>query len=181
MTDTHAERRRRIRHQLPLLVSLVLLWMLLWSAFTWLGLVTGVMVAIIVTRVFYLPAIEFSGRFNPWLFLRFLGRFAGGLIVGSFQVAVTALRPRGVRQNAVLAIQLVTRSDLILTLTAIAISLLPGSIVVEVDREKAILYVHALDTPDTAAVDRVRSSVLATEASLVRALGSRTDLTRIIR
>ncbi|WP_223848759.1 hypothetical protein [Microbacterium hominis] len=41
--------------QLPFFVWLVALWMLLWGQFTVLAAVTGLIVAIVVTRVFRLP------------------------------------------------------------------------------------------------------------------------------
>ena len=49
---SNGEVRRRLWQQLPLLVGLVLLWMVLWNQFTVLSLVTGVVVAVVVTRVF---------------------------------------------------------------------------------------------------------------------------------
>jgi multicomponent Na+:H+ antiporter subunit E len=171
----------RIWQQLPLLVALVLLWMLLWGQISWLSLVSGVLVSVGVTRMFYLPPVELSGRFNPFWFVVFLARFLGDLVVASFQVAFQAIRPRGVTSNAVIAVDLVTRSDFVMTLTSIVISLIPGSIVLEVDRADSILYLHALNVRDTVGVERLRAKVLSVERSLVRALGSKQDLERTAR
>lgn len=168
----------RVWRQLPLLVGLVVLWMLLWGVIDWLSLATGIVVAVVVTRLFYLPPVELSGRFNPWWFLVFLGRFLAELVVASFQVAFQALRPRPIASNAVIAVDLVTRSDFITTTTAIAISLIPGSLVVEVDRHRSILYLHVLAVSDRDAADMVRMRVLAVERSLVRAFGSVDDVER---
>ncbi len=174
--ETRKEVRWHIVQQLPLLVVLVVLWMMLWGALSWLNLVTGIVLALLVTRLFYLPSIELTGRLHPWWFLVLLARFAFDLVLASFQVAVLAFR--GVRLNAVIAVPLVSRSDLITTLTAINISLIPGSIVVEVDRGRSILYLHVLDTPDQARADAMRQKVLATEERTIRALGSAEDLRR---
>jgi multicomponent Na+:H+ antiporter subunit E len=178
--DTAARKRAGARtlQQLPLLVVLVVLWMLLWGNISWLNLVTGAILAIVVTRVFYLPPVELSGRFNPFLFAGFLGIFARQLVVASFQVAGQAFG-RPIRTNSVIAVQLFTRSDFIMTLTAIALSLIPGSLVVEADREGSILYLHVLNTPDASAVEKARREVLAIERRLVRALGSRDDIARM--
>ena len=151
MTDPTTRRHRqglrwRIWQQLPLIIGLVVLWMLLWGSVTWLTLATGIVIAVVITRLFYLPPVELSGRFNPFWFLVFLGQFLGELVYASFQVGFQALSPRGVTSNSVIAVQLITRSDFLLTLTAIALSLVPGSIVVEVDREKSILFLHSLNT-----------------------------------
>jgi multicomponent Na+:H+ antiporter subunit E len=171
----------RLWQQLPLLVALVVLWMLLWGIVDWLTLATGVILALVVTRLFYLPPVELSGRFNPLWFLAFLARFALNLFVASFLVAYQALRPKGIKSNAVIAVDLVTRSDFVMTATAIAISLVPGSLVVEVDRQRSILYLHVLSVADRDETDLVRMRVLSVERQLVRAFGSRDDVERTSR
>ncbi|WBU39288.1 Na+/H+ antiporter subunit E [Homoserinibacter sp. YIM 151385] len=165
--------------QLPLLVALVLLWMLLWGTVSWLSVLSGLAVAVVVTRVFYLPPVELSGRTNVlWLFV-FLGIFLWDLVRASFQVAARAFDPRGIRGNAVIAVQLHTRSDFIVTITSVVVSLVPGSIVVEVDRDRSILYLHALGARTEADIEKVRRDVLRVERGAVRALGSRADLRRL--
>lgn len=162
--------------QLPLLLVLVLLWMLMWGSLTLLTFLTGVLVAIVVTRVFYLPPVELSGRFHPLWFVAFALRFALELAKASILVSWQAFSPRGPGRSSVIGVQLLTRSDFIMTVTAIAISLIPGSIVVEVDRAGGILYLHVLGASDDAAIASSRDNVLAIEVLLVRALGSRDDL-----
>ncbi|MDF1479243.1 Na+/H+ antiporter subunit E [Leifsonia sp. H3M29-4] len=169
----------RIWQQVPLILGLVVLWMLLWGEFSWLALASGVLVAVLVTRAFYLPAVELSGRFNPFWFLVFLGRFGFDLAVASFQVAWIAVRPRPPGRNAVIAVDLVTRTDFMTTAVALAISLVPGSVVVDVDREASILYLHVLGVDDQTQVTAVRERVLGVERALVRALGSADDVRRV--
>lgn len=176
---TRGEVGRSFARQIPLLVGLVVLWMCLWNQFTVLAFVTGVAVAVLVTRVFFLPPVELSGRFNVWSALVFLGHFLVDLVRASVQVAWQAVRPRGVDSNAIVAVQLHTRSDFIMTLVAEAISLVPGSLVVEADRERSILYLHALAVDDAAGVESVRSGVLVVEKRLAKVLGSADDLRRI--
>lgn len=179
---SNSEERQHIRvrlwQQLPLLVALVVLWMLLWGTISWISVLSGILVAIVVTRVFYLPPVELSGRFNPFWFLVFLGRFLFDVVVASFTVAGQAFRPRGVRSNAVIAVDLVTVSDFITTLTALAVSLVPGSLVIEVDRDRSILYLHSLGVDDREGVEQIRHKVLGVERAIVRAVGSRADVER---
>lgn len=176
--STRGEARARFVQQLPLLLALVVLWMLLWGAVSWLNLVTGALIAVVVTRAFYLPPVELTGRFHPVWFAVFLGRFSSELVVASFQVAAQAFYPRPVTLNAIIAVQLRTRSDFILTLTAISLTLIPGSLAVEVDREKSILYLHLLNIRNTAGVEGMRHKVLAVEHRLARAFGSTEDRRR---
>jgi multicomponent Na+:H+ antiporter subunit E len=182
MSEPKTDRRARwtrIWQQVPLTVMLIVLWMLLWGNVSWLNLVTGLVLALIVTRVFYLPPIDLSGRFHPGWVLVFVGHFAWKLVIASFQVAGQAFAPRPFVPNAVIGVQLFTRSDIIMTLTALTLSLIPGSLVVEADREKSILYLHVLRTPDLDAVEAARSQVMRIERRLVRAIGSRQDLERM--
>lgn len=180
MTDRSLRKavRWRLWQQLPLLVALVLLWMLLWGTISWLSLISGAVIAVLVTRLLYLPPVELSGRFNPFWFVVFLARFFFDLVVASFQVALQAFSPRGIRRNAVVEVDLETRSDFIMTLTAIAISLIPGSIVLDVDRHNSILYLHAINMDDATEIERLRAKVLSIERQLVRALGAAEDVRR---
>jgi len=181
MTERAAKRRMRVRlwQQVPLIVMLIVLWMLLWGQFTALSFATGLVVALLVTRAFYLPPIDLSGRLHPGHLAVFVGIFSWKLVVGSFQVAFQAFSPQPIRGNGVIAVQLFTRSDLIMTLTAITLSLIPGSLVLEADRERSILYLHVLGAGPGDSVDRTRADAARIERRLVRAIGSREDLERM--
>lgn len=172
-----AEPKRRITllQLSPLLVALVAFWMLLWGSVTPLTILTGIVVAVVVTRVLYLPRVILAPRFNPFWFLVFVGVFFGQLVVASFQVAFQAIFARRIQRNAIVKVQLHTRSDFILTGTSIAISLVPGSVILEVDREHAILYVHVLGADSRDDIARAKRNILATERRLLRALGSRDE------
>lgn len=165
-------RRATFVEQLPLLLALVVLWMLLWGSLTPLTIVTGMLVALAVTRAFYLPPVERSGRFNFLWLIVFLGRFLGELVVASFQVAVQAFAPRPVPHSAIVRVDLRTRSDFIMTGVSLAVSLVPGSLVIEVDRANARLYVHALGVSTAEGVEKARAHVLSLEHDLLRAWGS---------
>lgn len=173
---TRRELRWRIWQQLPLILILVVLWMLLWGTVSVLSVTSGVVIALAVTSALYLPPVQLSGRFNPFWFAVYLIRFLGELVAGSVNVAWRAFSPKGVTGNSIIAVHLVTRSDIIMTLTAITVTLIPGSMVLEVDRQKSVLYLHALNTTDESAVNALRRSVHSVERSLVRALGSPEDV-----
>lgn len=176
-TASAQEERRQIPllQQVPLLVALVLVWMALWGSVTPLTIVTGIVIALLVTRAFYLPPIELSGRVNPLWLIVFLARFFGELFVASFQVALLAFQPRGIPHSAVVRVQLRTRADLILTLTSLAISLVPGSLVIEVDRRRAVLYVHVLGAESEQDVEDARRHTLSIERLLIAAIGSQAE------
>lgn len=163
-------------HELPLLLGLLLTWMLLWREFSWLSLVSGVVVSIIAMRLFYLPPVILAGRFNVWWALRYLGYFLWHLALASVQVAWLAIKPGPPPRTAIIAAKLRTRSDFVLTLVALTISLIPGSLVVEVDRFGSTLYLHVLNTPTQREIRLMRAQIARIERLLVRTLGSRAEV-----
>lgn len=179
MSEAVRTRRWRLWQQMPLLVALVVLWMLLWGEVTLLSALSGVAVALGVTRVFYLPPVELSGRINLAWAVVFVAHFAWDVVVSSVVVAAHAFRPRRLPQNAIIEVQLRTRSDFVMSVIAIVLSLVPGTLVLEIDRERALLFLHVLGAGSMAAVERHRRAALALERLVVRAIGSRADLERI--
>ena len=165
--------------QLPFFLWLVALWMLLWGQFTWLAFLSGVVVAVFVTRVFRLPPVELSGRVNLWYGLLFVLSFAVALVRGSITVAWQVIDPRRQPGAAVIAVPLQTDDDLIMTHTAVTASLIPGSLIVDVDRDRRVLYLHVIGVRDDASVEAQRRSVRRWESRIVRAVGSRTQVDRL--
>lgn len=162
-------------------VWLVVLWLLLWGRVS-LGLTaSGIVVAALVMLAFPLTPIAVEGRLRPWSALRFGTRFAGDVLLASVQVAWLAVRPGPEPETAVIAVGLRTRSDLMLTLVAEALGLVPGSMVVEVDRRERTLYLHLIGVRDRAAVERERLRVHALEARMIRAFGSPDDRAALAR
>ena len=166
----------RMRHQLPLLVWLVLVWILLWGTWSWANLISGVAVALGVMLLLPLPPVVGGTRVRPLPLVRFVGHFLVDLVLSGAQVAWRALGPGGVTQGAIVRIQLRTDSDLLLTVVAETISLVPGSLVIDLDRERRLVAVHLLHADDLADVGRQKADVLATEDRIVRAFGTTADI-----
>ncbi|MDN3495041.1 Na+/H+ antiporter subunit E [Planococcus sp. APC 4015] len=162
--------------QLPFFFWLVALWMLLWGQFTWLAFFTGVAVAVFVTRIFRLPPVDLSGRVNPWWGAVFIVTFFLALVRGSLLVAWQVLDPRSQPVSSIIAVALRTDDDLIMTHTAVTASLIPGSLIVEADRTRRILYLHVIGASTAEQVEHQRRAILGWEARIVRAVGSRAQL-----
>lgn len=163
-------------HELPLLIGLVILWSMLWREISLLSVVSGVIVSIVVMRLFYLPPVELAGRFHPWYALRYLGYFLWNLGLASWQVAWLAVRPGPTPKTAIIGVRLRTRSDFVLTMVGLTISLIPGSLVAEVDRFQSTLYLHVLNTPTQREIAQMRRSVATIERLLILAIGSRHEV-----
>ncbi|MCF6509292.1 Na+/H+ antiporter subunit E [Blastococcus sp. MG754426] len=166
----------RLRHQLPLLVWLVLVWNLLWGTWSWANLLGGVVVALAVTLLLPLPPVEGGARVRPIAFVRFLSYFVVDLVSSGALVAWQTVRPSGIDRSAIVTVQLRTDSDLLLTILSESLTLVPGSMVIDLDRERRTLGLHILHVRHEADVERQRASVLAQEERVVRAFGSPDDI-----
>ena len=176
---TRRERLEAVGNQIPPLIALTVLWMLLWGEFSWLNLLVGLVVGLVVTVAFYLVPVQLSGRVHPLHAIIFFVRLIVDIVRASIDVSWLAVKPHLVTSNAMLAIRLRTRSDLILTWTAVATSIVPGSIVVDIDRESSILYLHVLNLHSADDIERSRRLVQDTERRIVRGFGSREDVERM--
>ncbi len=165
--------------ELPLIVWLVLVWGSLWRDFTGPNLLFGAVIAIIVTRFFYLPPVELSGRFNIVHAFTFGVRFFGKLVVASLEVFWLAVSRGPNIRNAVVAVQLRSSSDFIVTATGHTLTLIPGSLVVDVDRSTSTLYLHCLNVTTAGEADAIRQEARSVEAQIIRVLGSKEELDRL--
>lgn len=166
----------RWRDRLTAVVGLVTVWMLLWGVFSWANLISGLVVAAVVLAVFPLPPVTFAGRPRPLGLLRFAWRFLTDLVVASAQLAVLAFRFGHHPRSAIIRVPLRVPSDLVLTLTGEAVSLVPGSLIVDTDQASTTLYIHVIAVPDREAVERFRHDVYEVEARIVRAIGSDAEI-----
>ncbi|MDQ0689141.1 Na+/H+ antiporter subunit E [Arthrobacter sp. W4I7] len=171
-----SRRRISLRQELPLLVWLVIVWGALWQDFSPGNLLFGALLAVAVARLFYLPPVELSGRFNILYAVPFSLMFLAKVAVASAQVLYLAVMRGSEVKNALVAVTLRSHQDLLVTATGHVISLIPGSLVVEVDRSTSTLYLHALNISSAEEVENFRQEVRSIEAGLIRIMGTREEL-----
>ncbi|MEG3636946.1 Na+/H+ antiporter subunit E [Micromonospora palythoicola] len=172
-------RTARRRNQVVAVTALVAVWVLLWGTLSWANIIGGLVVAAVLLAVFPLPPVTFAGRLRPLPLLRFWLRFLRDLVVASAQVAWLAVRVGHTPRSAIIAARLRVNTDLNLTLTAEALSLLPGSLILEADRRTGTLYIHVLGVTSRDEVERFRRGVLELEARIIEAIGSPEELRRV--
>ncbi len=166
----------RRRFQVGAILLLTLAWMLLWGSASPLTIAGGLVVSWIITRVFWLPPIRYRGRVRPWALLTLVLVVMRDLAVASVRLAVVALRP-GIRLTpGIVRVDLRGDHDLYQVALAHLISIVPGTLAVDMGRHPRCLYLHAFNLPDAAAVTGVRANALALEARLMRAFASTQEL-----
>ncbi|SCF38170.1 multisubunit sodium/proton antiporter, MrpE subunit [Micromonospora purpureochromogenes] len=165
-------RAGRRRDQAIALGWLIAVWNLLWGEISWGNLLGGALVGVAVLLFFPLPPVSFGGRLRPRALLVLLATFVAELVDASVRVAAIAVRPGYRPRGAIIGVRLRVGTDLNLALTAELLSLVPGTLILEVDREAAILYVHVLDVRRPEDLSDSRARVLTVEERVVRAVGS---------
>ncbi len=164
------------RTELPLLIWLVIVWGALWRDFSPGNLLFGALIGLLVAKFFYLPPVELSGRFNVLRAIPFALMFLAKVVAASFLVLYLAAVKGPQVRSAVVAVPLRSHSDLMVTATGHVISLIPGSLVVEVDRSTSTLYLHALNIHKEADINKIRQQTQDIEAGLIRIMGTREEV-----
>jgi multicomponent Na+:H+ antiporter subunit E len=159
---------RRIALRTWVLVWLVLVWILLWGTFSAANIVSGLAVALIITLLLPLPTVPIEGRVHPLTLMRLIGLVAWYLVLSSAQLAWLAVKPGPPPLSAVLRAQLAIKSDLVLALAVNIINLTPGTIVLEIDQVRRMIYVHVIDVGSDRAVNRFYRQIEQIERLLVR-------------
>lgn len=161
--------------QWPTVIGLTLLWSALWQDFRPGTLLIGLGVSLLVLWAFPLPRVPFAGRANIWYILVFSAVFLWKIVLASIDVARDAIvkGPRII--NSVIAVKLRSHDDLIVTAVGHSLALIPGSLVIDVDRPSSTLYLHVLEVKTEDDVDEFRRGSLAIEARIIRAIGSKED------
>jgi multicomponent Na+:H+ antiporter subunit E len=158
---------RRLALRAWVLCWLVLVWILLWGTVSAANIVSGVVIALLITLFLPLPVVPVEGRLHPLSLLRLMAVVAYDLVLSSVQVAWLAIKPGPPPLTAVLRARLAVKSDLVLALAANIITLVPGSIVLEIDQARRLIYVHVIDVGSDRAVARFHRQIAQIERLLV--------------
>ncbi|GHH64421.1 putative cation antiporter subunit [Streptosporangium violaceochromogenes] len=152
---------------------LAVTWLLLWGELTVGNVLGGLLAGVAVVWLLPLPAFDSGVRVHPVAAVAFLARFAWDLVFSSMRVAWWALRP-GRPPVHVVEVRLRTSSPVMTVLVVIALSALPGSLVLEADFPGRRLTLHVLGiTGDVRAT--VRADVTRLEGAIVAAFGTAAD------
>jgi len=155
------------------LVVLVLVWMALWGSASLIVILIGLVVSALILLLFPLPTMMFRFGVHPGRTLVLVVRFLWDVVVASVQVGWLAIRPR-LPQPRITTVQLASDSDLLEALTALAVSLVPGSLIVDADAGTRTLTIHVLDARNRS-MDDFAARVLAQERRIRLALGDDDD------
>lgn len=156
--------------RLGAVVWLTIVWCAVMESFRLGTIVAGVVVGAVLTLLFPTRAGTLSGtRFRPIAFVVMNATLFGRLLAANVQVAWAVISPsRAGLRRGIVAVPLVPSTELVLNLLLNAVSLTPGTLILEVRREPLVLYIHVLQLRTEAAV---HLEVLQMQRRIVAALG----------
>ena len=160
---------RRWTLQLWVLIWLVLVWLLLWGNISVANVLSGLVLAVLITLLLPLPTVPVQGRLHPLSLVWLAANVLWWLLQSSVQVAWLAIRPGRPPLSAVLRTRLELKSDFVLALGVNIMNLTPGTIVLEVDQARRLLYVHVLDVGVQRSLDRFYRQAAQLERMLIAA------------
>jgi multicomponent Na+:H+ antiporter subunit E len=166
---------RRIALRAWVLCWLVLVWILLWGNISAANILSGLAIALLITLLLPLPAVPVEGRLHPLSLLRLIVTVFYYLALSSVQVAWLAVKPGPPPVSAVLRAHVAVKSDLVLALACNIFNLIPGSIVLEIDQTRRMLYMHVIDVGSDRAMNRFYKQVTEVERLLVSTFERETD------
>jgi multicomponent Na+:H+ antiporter subunit E len=161
--------------RITVLVALTAVWVLLWGSYSVTNALSGLIVALAITSLLPMPPVPVQGRVHPLSALRLVIQVAWYLVEASVQIAWLAIRPGPPPLSAVLRAQVSIKSDLVLVFAVNIVSLIPGSIVLEIDQVRRVFYCHVIDVGSSRSVDRFYRLVGEVERLLVAAFEREAD------
>lgn len=168
--------RRPRRSQLVYGVALALTWVLLWGDLSVANVLAGLAIASVLVVALPMPPIPFSGTIRPAGLLRLAGHFLYDVAVASFQVAWQVFRFGRQPHSVIVSLNMRSDSDLYLTITAEMISLVPGTLTIDLRRPDSTLLVHVFGVEDD--LEARIASIRAQEDRVLAAFASDAELAR---
>ncbi|ADG80295.1 Cation antiporter OS=Tsukamurella paurometabola (strain ATCC 8368 / DSM / CCUG 35730 / CIP 100753/ JCM 10117 / KCTC 9821 / NBRC 16120 / NCIMB 702349 /NCTC 13040) OX=521096 GN=Tpau_3717 PE=3 SV=1 [Tsukamurella paurometabola] len=160
---------RAVLAKLAQLVWLDAVWVMLWGRITPGNIAAGLLVGAAILLLLPLPPVPVEGRVHIGSLLKLVIVFVGDMIKSSVQVAWLALRPGPPPMSAVLRAKVEVKSDLVLTLLVDMMNLIPGTMVLDIDTKRRLLYVHVVDVSSEKAVRQFYRSTARLERLCISA------------
>lgn len=155
--------------RLAMAAWLVIVWVALWGDLSVANVVSGAAVAAALLIVFPLAGRAGARQHvRPLAVLRLAGHLVRKLLESNLTITRTVLSRRDRVRTGVIAVPMVCDSDGLLTMVANLTALSPGLMVIEIERDPTVCYVHVLQLDD---VEAARAEVRTLERLVIEAFG----------
>lgn len=156
-------------------LSLTLIWVLLWGAASPANIVSGLAVGVLLVLVLpsRLARPVNAGRVRPGTVARLAGYMAVNVVKSNLVVIRDILSRQPRLHTGIVAVDLPECSDEVVTLITNLLAVTPGTMPLEISEQPRALFVHVLHLEDPAAA---RRGILHLVALCVRSFGSDDDV-----
>jgi multicomponent Na+:H+ antiporter subunit E len=159
-----------------LLVWLLLVWVMLWGRITVAVVVFGLVVALGVRLLFPLPDVRSRFFAHPHRLVGLVAYLTWDVVLSGLRVVWLVLRHGSSTKGAVIAVPVLSDTEQVIVVAANLLSLAPGNFVLQIDRERLIFYVYALDVRSPAQADRVHDELLNRQLRVIKAFGTAQEI-----
>ncbi|TWS21198.1 Na+/H+ antiporter subunit E [Tsukamurella asaccharolytica] len=160
---------RAVLVKLGQLLWLDAVWVMLWGDVTWGNIAGGLLVGLAILLLLPMPPVPVEGRVHLGALLKLGGVFFVEMFRSSAEVAWLAIRPGTMPLSAVLRAKVAIKSDLVLTLLVDMMNLIPGTMVLDIDTKRRLLYVHVVDVSSEKSVRQFYRSTARLERLFISA------------
>lgn len=130
-------------------VALLIIWVALWGELSVANVASGILLAGVLAALFPAPPAALRHRVHPVALLILCWHVLVSLVTSSWTVVRTVIAPQpGSRDVDVVAVPLATRSPLVASIVANAITLTPGTMSVACSTSTFVLEIHVLGRHD---------------------------------
>lgn len=135
-------------------IILFLLALLVWSLLCWLpdwqhllvGIFIAWLVAFVTGDLFIWRAHILKHPARYWYFLvQYLPKFLWECVKANIDVARRILHPQLPINPGIVKVKTILKTDIAITFLANSITLTPGTLTVDVDKDNSVLYIHWID------------------------------------
>lgn len=167
---------QRLRFRPLAMIGMAAVWIILWGSISPMIIASGILLGWLISIIFPLPPIYWEGRLHPVAVLNLAWHLLRDLVVSSIRV-IQLVFARRINLNAGLVrVDLDSDNDLYQVQVAELISLVPGTVVVEVVRHPRRLYLHVVDMIGPDPVAKVQEMSRGVEGRVLAAFGSRQEI-----
>lgn len=128
--------------RVAVMISLVGAWCALWGSISVANVASGLLVSIVVNSLDIGPPGRGTIRLIP--LLKFIGLVGIDLVTSTFHVAWEVLTPTDRTEESIIGVPLPGDSRAHLLLLVVAVTLTPGTAVVDTDPDSGTIYLHLL-------------------------------------
>lgn len=153
-------------------------WLFLWGDFAPFGIVSGIVLAWLIKAQFPLPPVYWPGRLRFFGSIRLVYGLLHDLVISSWRLVRLAIDPRAKLKPGIVKVEQFTDVDLYQVQIAEMISLVPGTVVVELVSSPRRLYLHVIDMDEEHEAESIREMATEIERRVLRAFGSKDEIER---